>query len=113
MNRMFVITPEFDKLWSEVGNDDKELRYLQNYLLNNPKSGVVIPATDGLRKIRWNLKGKGKRGGIRILYLDIEKHEVTYFISILKKNEKENLTALDKILIKKKISLIKDILDSK
>ena len=34
---MFVITTEFDKLRSETGNDDKELRYLQNYLLMNPK----------------------------------------------------------------------------
>ncbi len=110
---MFVITLEFDNLWSETGNDDEELRHLQNYLLINPKIGNVISGTEGLRKLRWSIKGKGKRGGIRVLYIDIEEYKIIYLISLLKKNEKDNLTAKDKTLIKKKISLIKDILNKK
>ena len=47
------------------------------------------------------------------MYIDIEEHEILYFISLLKKNEKENLTAKDKTLIKKKILQIKDILNKK
>lgn len=58
---MFIITSEFDKLWSDAGNNDEDLRNLQNYLLINPKIGDVIVATAGLRKLRWKLKGKGKR----------------------------------------------------
>lgn len=81
---MFIITSEFDKLRSDAGNNDEDLRNLQNYLLINPKIGDVIVATAGLRKLRWKLKGKGKRGGIRILYLDIEEYGIIYFITILK-----------------------------
>jgi mRNA-degrading endonuclease RelE of RelBE toxin-antitoxin system len=110
---MFIITSEFDKLWSDTGNNDEDLRNLQNYLLINPKIGNVIVATAGLRKLRWKLKGKGKRGGIRILYLDIEEYGIIYFITIIKKNEKENLTDKDKKLINNKISIIKDILKQK
>jgi len=110
---MFIITSEFDKLWSDAGNNDEDLRNLQNYLIINPKIGDVIVATAGLRKLRWKLKGKGKRGGIRILYLDIEEYGIIYFITIIKKNEKENLTDKDKKLINNKISIIKDILKQK
>ena len=110
---MFIITSEFDKLRSDAGNNDEDLRNLQNYLLINPKIGDVIVATAGLRKLRWKLKGKGKRGGIRILYLDIEEYGIIYFITIIKKNEKENLTDKDKKLINNKISIIKDILKQK
>lgn len=110
---MFIITSEFDKLWSDAGNNDKDLRNLQNYLLINPKIVDVIVATAGLRKLRWKLKGKGKRGGIRILYLDIEEYGIIYFITIIKKNEKEDLTVKDKKLINNKISIIKDILKQK
>jgi mRNA-degrading endonuclease RelE of RelBE toxin-antitoxin system len=113
MKRMFIITPEFDKLWSETGNDDEDLRILQNYLILNPKIGDVITAKEGLRKLRWKIKGKGKRGGIRILYIDIEEQGIIYFITLLKKNEKENLTAGDKKLINKKISIIKEKLNQK
>lgn len=110
---MFIITSEFDKLRSDAGHNDEDLRNLQNYLLINPKIGDVIFATAGLRKLRWKLKGKGKRGGIRILYLDIEEYGIIYFITIIKKNEKENLTVKDKKLINNKISIIKDILKQK
>lgn len=82
-------------------------------MLINPKIGDVIVATAGLRKLRRKLKGKGKRGGIRILYLDIEEYGIIYFITNIKKNEKENLTDKDKKLTNNKISKIKDILKQK
>ena len=55
---MFIITSEFDKLRSNAGHNDEDLRNLQNYLLINPKIGDVIVATAGLRKLRWKLKRK-------------------------------------------------------
>ncbi|HMQ69658.1 MAG TPA: hypothetical protein PKA90_13725 [Ignavibacteria bacterium] len=107
MKRLFIITPEFDKLWKVVKNDDEELRLLQNHLLINPKEGKVISGTSGLRKLRWSFKGKGKSGGLRILYPDIEESEIIFLISLLKKNEKENLSESDKKLINKNIKFIK------
>ncbi|HYR12297.1 MAG TPA: type II toxin-antitoxin system RelE/ParE family toxin [Longimicrobium sp.] len=48
--------------------DDDEYRLLQNALLVNPLAGVVIPGTGGVRKLRWAGSGRGKRGGLRIIY---------------------------------------------
>ena len=39
------------------------------YLIDHPDAGVVIPGAAGARKLRWAAKGKGKRGGARIIYL--------------------------------------------
>jgi mRNA-degrading endonuclease RelE of RelBE toxin-antitoxin system len=73
MYREFIITQDFDKYWKMAKLDDDALRDLQNILLDNPKSGSVISKTNGLRKIRTQIIGRGKRGGMRIIYLDIER----------------------------------------
>ena len=72
MRRIFVTTKEFDKLWKSLGNSDSELRILENELIYDTLKGKVINGTEGLRKLRWQIKGKGKRGGIRILYVDFQ-----------------------------------------
>lgn len=56
--------------------------------------------------MRWALPGMGKSGGIRILYVDFPEHEVLYFISLIKKNEKENISKEDKKTISQIIELI-------
>lgn len=56
--------------------------------------------------MRWALPGMGKSGGIRILYVDFPEHEVLYFISLIKKNEKENISKEDKKIISQIIELI-------
>ena len=47
---------------------DEEYRDLQAELALNPKAGAVIPGAGGLRKLRWQVGGRGKRGGIRVIY---------------------------------------------
>lgn len=47
---------------------DSDYRELQEALILRPDDGDLIPGSGGLRKIRWGLAGKGKRGGIRIIY---------------------------------------------
>jgi len=49
---------------------------LQSYLLQHPESGKVVPGSGGIRKVRWATTGRGKSGGVRIIY---------YFKSILSK----------------------------
>ena len=48
---------------------DEQYRLLQNQLVANPKVGKVIPGSGGLRKVRWSIGGKGKRGGLRVTRL--------------------------------------------
>ncbi len=48
--------------------DDAEFLDLQLFLCEQPESGSVIPGTAGCRKLRWTAKGKGMRGGARVIY---------------------------------------------
>lgn len=54
-----------------MGLGDTELRLVENAILRDPKLGDVIEGTGGARKIRFQLEGRGKRGGGRIIYLDV------------------------------------------
>lgn len=64
----FIEHPTFTKQIESLFSDE-EYRRLQTDLAANPESGDVIPGLGGLRKVRWGAKGKGKRGGARIIYL--------------------------------------------
>jgi hypothetical protein len=48
--------------------DDEERAALVEYVATRPAEGVVIPGSGGVRKLRWGLEGRGKRGGARIIY---------------------------------------------
>ena len=72
---------------------DEELNALQWYLLANPDSGDVIPGSGGLRKLRWAGSGRGKRGGLRVIYYWHVPHSVILLLLAYPKNEQENLTS--------------------
>ena len=87
----FVETPIFTR---EVYNlfEDEEYRALQIALLLRPKQGVVIPGTGGLRKLRWGLRGKGKRGGCRVIYYWDKRQEAFYMLLVYPKSKQVHLT---------------------
>ena len=95
------------KKWKEFGLTDENLRDLENVLLENPKAGDTIQGTGGLRKIRIPLENTGKRGGGRVLYVDIELKETIYFINVYTKNEKDDLTEDEKKAFKAVIKILK------
>ena|SRR5690242_16882355 len=47
---------------------DDEYRKLQGVLVSRPETGAVIRNSGGLRKLRWSIEGRGKRGGVRVIY---------------------------------------------
>ena len=108
MSRTFIEVPTFTKKWKELGLTDENLRELENILLENPKAGDTIQGTGGLRKIRIPLEKKGKRGGGRVIYVDIEIKETIYFINVYAKNEKENLTEEEKKAFKVIVKILKE-----
>lgn len=108
MKRTFIEVPLFTKKWKELGLTDEDLRDLQNILLQNPKSGDVIQGTGGLRKIRIPMKGRGKSGGSRVIYTDIEVKDVIYFINVYTKNEKDDLTEDEKKAFKAVVKMLKE-----
>jgi mRNA-degrading endonuclease RelE of RelBE toxin-antitoxin system len=74
---------------------DDEYKELQKVLIRNPAAGAVIPKSGGLRKIRWRSpeKGKGKRGGIRVIYYWFVTDDEIYMLLAYGKDEKDDLTA--------------------
>ncbi|GHT61015.1 hypothetical protein FACS1894109_19230 [Spirochaetia bacterium] len=74
--------------------------------MENPDIGDMIRGTGGLRKIRWNLLGKGKSGGIRVLYIDLPHTQLICMVDLFPKNEKENLSQAERNEIKKTVKLI-------
>ena len=71
--------------------DDAERARLVNYLAYNPTAGEVIPGTGGVRKIRWKLEGRGKRGGARVIYFYHDMEMPLYLMTAYAKNEREDL----------------------
>jgi hypothetical protein len=66
---LFVEAPAFSR-YREDYLDDEGFNELQQALAGNPEEGDLIPGTGGIRKLRWkdSRRGKGKRGGLRIIY---------------------------------------------
>ena len=96
MKRTFISTSLFDKSWSKMGLTDNELRELENYLLENPSAGNIIKGTGGATKLRWALPDTGKRGGLRIIYIDVIMSHHLYFLLCYPKAKQESLTNNEK-----------------
>ena len=108
MTREFIHTLVFDKCWEELNLNDDNLSELQNFILLNPLKGDVIIGTGGLRKLRWNFPNRGKRGGIRVLYVDFIYHEKVILIDCYSKKEKDDISSKEKILYKELIKQIEE-----
>jgi len=61
-------------------------------LVNRPDAGPVIVGSGGLRKVRWGLRSKGKRGGVRVIYYWAGVQEQLLMLFIYPKSEKDDLT---------------------
>ena len=107
MEREFIMLPEFDRKWKEIGLTDSELRTLQEELTVNPAKGAIIQGTGGLRKIRVAFEGRGKSSSARVCYVDFAIFEKIYLITAYTKNEKDNLTKEERNEVKKLIEILK------
>ncbi len=76
-----------------AGFRDEERQELIWFLADNPETGDVIPGTGGLRKLRWRGKGKGKRGGYRVIYYFFNESAPIYLLAVYPKNERIDLTS--------------------
>ena len=77
-----------------IGSDGIEA--IAIYLIDHPDAGDVIPGAGGARKLRWAAKGKGKRGGARIIYLYVVIAASVYLLRCYAKNVKTDLTGDEK-----------------
>ncbi len=77
----FVETVGFSAIRDEYLGD-VEFHLLQLFLMANPEAGSVVRGTGGVRKLRWGAKGKGKRGGLRVIYYWISAKEQILLITM-------------------------------
>ncbi|MGA7342503.1 MAG: type II toxin-antitoxin system RelE/ParE family toxin [Terracidiphilus sp.] len=88
-----ITVVEFDEFLAATRKlmDDEERAELVNYLAYHPTAGVVVPGSGGVRKLRWGLEGRGKRGGARVIYFYYDMDMPLYLLTAYAKNEREDL----------------------
>jgi hypothetical protein len=111
MKRIFIQTPLFSKKLDARGGDQL-LRAIEEELLKDPEAGDLIQGAAGVRKLRVADpgRGKGKRGGFRVIHLNIEIRAHSLLITFYGKDEAHDLTADDKRVIRE---LVKRVLSEK
>ena len=100
----FIEAPAFTKHLRSYLTDD-DFKDLQRMLIMNPEAGDMIPGTGGFRKIRWSdpKRGKGKRGGLRVIYYWFPEDHQIWLLTLYGKNEADDLTSAQKALLKRAI----------
>ena len=99
---LFAETAHFTRLLPGYLSDD-EYREFQDYIIEHPEAGDIIKGSGGIRKIRWGAKGKGKRGGVRIIYYWQRPDSHIYLITLYAKNELADLTPGEIAALKKMV----------
>lgn len=108
MIRIFLQTAYFSKKL-EIRGGDLLLQEIEEEILKNPEVGDVISGTGGVRKMRVSdpSRGKGKRGGYRVIYLDLPSHEKTILLTFYGKDEADDLSPQGKKIISELVKQLK------
>jgi mRNA-degrading endonuclease RelE of RelBE toxin-antitoxin system len=88
----FIETRVFTRLVQQYLTDAEYIA-LQQALIRGPEAGPVIPATGGVRKLRWAAPGRGKRGGYRIIYYVRRTDGVIWMLTLYPKNMADSMSA--------------------
>lgn len=91
---MFTVieTPTFVRLASDYWNDEDRSTFI-TYIAGNPDAGVVVPGSGGVRKTRWGNAGRGKRGGVRVVYFNRLASGEIWLLLVYEKSVRENIPA--------------------
>lgn len=96
---IFIETDIFTEDVTTLLTDDEYTEF-QCFLALNPDFGDVIPATGGLRKIRWQVTGRGKRGGVRVIYYFRRSEDTIRLLLIYRKGIKDDLSPQEKSILR-------------
>jgi mRNA-degrading endonuclease RelE of RelBE toxin-antitoxin system len=88
----FAETPLFSKILERYLSDE-EYAELQAFLSEHPEAGEVVRGSGGVRKLRWAVKGRGKRGGLRVIYYLWRAQGQIWLLTLYSKNVKETIPA--------------------
>ena len=87
---IFIEASSFTKLLSKYLTDD-EYRALQTYLMQKPDAGNLVKGSGGVRKVRWASEGKGKSGGVRVIYYWNKADHEIWMLTIYSKSERSTI----------------------
>ena len=90
-----VELPEFIRRAEKLLRD-AEREHLIQYLAANPKAGVLLQGTGGIRKLRWKREGSGKSGGVRVIYYFNDDRYPLFLLTLFGKSEKANITKAER-----------------
>ena len=102
---VFVETGIFSRALPDYLSDE-DYRKLQSYLIERPDAGAIIQHSGGVRKVRWAAGGKGKSGGLRIIYYWMKSDDQIFLLTLYGKGDKADLSAAE---IKQVVKLIEEL----
>lgn len=104
--QVIVESTSYQKSISNIWDENEQTEF-KNYIGTNPFAGYIIPGTGGLRKIRWQASGHGKRGGARVIYYIYDENNPLYLLFSYPKNVKANLSETEKKILSTVVNEIK------
>jgi len=96
-------TEPFQRKVSRLFSEEEKAELIA-YLAMQPKAGVLIQGTGGIRKLRWARTGQGKSGGVRVIYYFHSEIMPLYLLTLFGKNEKANISMEDKNILSKVVT---------
>ena len=106
MRATFVELPAFQRV-RELYFDDESFKHLQNEMMRLPEAGDIIRGTGGLRKIRFGdeRRGKGKRGGLRVIYFWKDVDDQFWLFTVYDKDEASDLSAKQRDALRERLQM--------
>lgn len=95
-----VELPEFIRRAEKLLRDAEQKDLIQ-YLAANPKAGVLVQGTGGIRKLRWKREGSGKSGGVRVIYYFHSEQYPLFLLTLFGKSEKANISKAERNMLAK------------
>ncbi|HQR03954.1 MAG: transcriptional regulator [Proteobacteria bacterium] len=91
---MFTVieTSTFVRLASDFWNDEDRISFI-NFIAGYPEAGDVVPGSGGVRKTRWRSAGRGKSGGVRVIYFNRLANGEIWLLLVYGKSVRENIPA--------------------
>ncbi len=87
-----IETPAFQKQAEALWSEEERMAFI-TWIAEHPLAGDVIPGADGARKVRWAAGGKGKSGGVRVIYFNLTAQETVVLITLYRKANQANISA--------------------
>lgn len=87
---MAVETATFERQADKLWTVDERLDFI-SWLAAHPEAGDVIPNTGGCRKVRWTMRGTGKRGGVRVIYFNYAEDGTLLLVMMYAKSQRTNI----------------------